>query len=140
MSNLKAPLKNPKPDINNFLKGIKGEITPGRPLMCEYLIDDALMKPILVDYLGRNWHKTYARQAHYAGRIYLLHSCGKIDDIMDDLINLILFGFGWGVGAILFGIGMDRLGMSLGNGQISVKTNTQTRNQLLLCFQYSAFV
>lgn len=31
-----------------------------------------------------------------------------------DIIYLILFGFGWGVGAVLFGIGMDKLGMSLG--------------------------
>lgn len=31
-----------------------------------------------------------------------------------DLGILILFGAGWGVGAILFGLGMDRLGMALG--------------------------
>lgn len=31
-----------------------------------------------------------------------------------DIITLILFGAGWGVGAILFGLGMDRLGMALG--------------------------
>ena len=55
MTNFKAPLKKPEPDIDNFLRGIKGEITPTKPLMCEYLIDDALMKPILVDMLGRQW-------------------------------------------------------------------------------------
>lgn len=31
-----------------------------------------------------------------------------------DIIILMLFGAGWGVGAILFGMGMDRLGMALG--------------------------
>lgn len=31
-----------------------------------------------------------------------------------DLEVLALFGLGWGVGAILFGLGMDRLGMALG--------------------------
>ncbi|MDZ7724237.1 MAG: L-rhamnose/proton symporter RhaT [candidate division KSB1 bacterium] len=31
-----------------------------------------------------------------------------------DIITLILFGAGWGVGAILFGLGMDKLGMALG--------------------------
>jgi L-rhamnose-H+ transport protein len=31
-----------------------------------------------------------------------------------DLIILALFGMGWGVGAVLFGMGMDRLGMALG--------------------------
>jgi L-rhamnose-H+ transport protein len=32
----------------------------------------------------------------------------------NDLLILILFGAGWGIGAILFGLGMDRLGMALG--------------------------
>lgn len=31
-----------------------------------------------------------------------------------DLAILALFGFGWGCGSVLFGIGMDRLGLSLG--------------------------
>ena len=31
-----------------------------------------------------------------------------------DLIVLALFGMGWGAGAVLFGMGMDRLGMALG--------------------------
>src|ERR1700751_17188 len=31
-----------------------------------------------------------------------------------DLFILALFGAGWGVGAILFGLGMERLGMALG--------------------------
>ena len=31
-----------------------------------------------------------------------------------DLVILALFGMGWGVGAVLFGLGMDRLGMALG--------------------------
>ena len=31
-----------------------------------------------------------------------------------DIIILTLFGAGWGVGAILFGLGMDKLGMALG--------------------------
>src|SRR3981189_3542449 len=31
-----------------------------------------------------------------------------------DLAILALFGLGWGIGAVLFGLGMDRLGMALG--------------------------
>lgn len=31
-----------------------------------------------------------------------------------DLLLLVLFGFGWGAGAVLFGIGMYKLGMALG--------------------------
>ena len=33
---------------------------------------------------------------------------------LHDLLVLALFGAGWGVGAVLFGLGMDRLGMALG--------------------------
>ncbi|MCD6415912.1 MAG: uroporphyrinogen-III decarboxylase-like protein [Planctomycetes bacterium] len=32
-------------------------------------------------------HKLMARMAHDAGLPYLLHSCGKLDDIMDDLLD-----------------------------------------------------
>ncbi len=31
-----------------------------------------------------------------------------------ELVVLVLFGIGWGVGAILFGLGMDKLGLALG--------------------------
>lgn len=31
-----------------------------------------------------------------------------------DLVVLALFGMGWGIGAVLFGLGMDKLGMALG--------------------------
>src|ERR1700680_1391639 len=31
-----------------------------------------------------------------------------------DLVILALFGLGWGIGAVLFGLGMARLGMALG--------------------------
>ncbi len=33
---------------------------------------------------------------------------------LHDLIVLALFGMGWGLGAVLFGLGMDKLGMALG--------------------------
>ena len=32
-------------------------------------------------------HKILAKMAHDAGRLYLLHSCGKLDDIYDDLAD-----------------------------------------------------
>ena len=32
-------------------------------------------------------HKTLAKMAHDAGRLYLLHSCGKLQDIMPDLLD-----------------------------------------------------
>jgi len=32
-------------------------------------------------------HKSLAKMTHDAGRLYILHSCGKLDTIMDDLIE-----------------------------------------------------
>lgn len=48
-----VPLKTPKPDIERFLKSMKGEVIPEKPPVCEYLIDDVLMKPVLENMLGR---------------------------------------------------------------------------------------
>jgi len=42
---------------------------------------DALRKYVLPG------HKELARIAHEAGRVYLLHSCGQISPVMDDLID-----------------------------------------------------
>jgi len=35
------------------------------------------------------WHKVCAEIAHRANKPYLIHSCGKLDEIMDDLIDYI---------------------------------------------------
>ena len=45
------------------------------------------------------------------GPKYLRSVC---DFAAHDLAVLALFGMGWGLGAVLFGLGMDRLGMALG--------------------------
>ena len=42
------------------------------------------------DFLRRHilpWHKKAAQRAHDAGRIYLLHACGNLSEIMEDLIE-----------------------------------------------------
>lgn len=53
-----------------------------------------------------NWIITYSLIPNI-GRIYATTPSR-------DLVILALFGAGWGIGAILFGLGMDRLGMALG--------------------------
>ena len=37
------------------------------------------------------WHKKYAEAAHKAGKAVMMHSCGKLDEVMDDIINVIKF-------------------------------------------------
>ncbi|MBE0534659.1 MAG: hypothetical protein IH624_03250 [Phycisphaerae bacterium] len=46
------------------------------------LFDKANMRRLVLDS-----HKTLAQLAHDAGRLYLLHSCGKLTEIMDDLVH-----------------------------------------------------
>ncbi len=35
------------------------------------------------------WHKKFAKLAHDNGLLYILHSCGQLDEIMDDLIHYV---------------------------------------------------
>ncbi len=46
-----------------------------------------LMSPDDMRRLVLAGHKTLAGMSHEAGRPYILHSCGKLDDIMEDLIE-----------------------------------------------------
>jgi L-rhamnose-H+ transport protein len=46
----------------------------------------------------------------FVPNIFAVYSASPFTDLM----KLALFGLGWGVGAVLFGLGMDRLGMALG--------------------------
>lgn len=53
---------------------------------------------------------------NWAAAIILLPSPRAVYNLVPrhDLLMLVLFGIAWGVGAILFGLGMDKLGLSLG--------------------------
>lgn len=51
----RVPVKKTRPDIGRFLKAMAGQILPDRPPLVEYLIDPAVMRPILEDLLGRTW-------------------------------------------------------------------------------------
>jgi uroporphyrinogen decarboxylase len=46
-----------------------------------------LLPPDVIREYFLPWHKKYAKQAHDRGKHYYLHSCGKVDSIMDDLID-----------------------------------------------------
>ena len=49
------PLPIPRPDIDRFLRVLRGDQrTPYVPLI-EYIVDDVVMKPVLGDLLGRVW-------------------------------------------------------------------------------------
>jgi uroporphyrinogen decarboxylase len=52
---IKVPLQKPTPDINNFLKVIKGEIIPDKPPLIELFLDYEIVREISINHLNRNW-------------------------------------------------------------------------------------
>jgi uroporphyrinogen decarboxylase len=71
MSEFRVPITRPKPDIEHFLRAMRGEIAPERPPMVEYLIDNALMKPILEGPMGRKWVDTSDKTEYMGGQMDL---------------------------------------------------------------------
>ncbi|NLD73196.1 MAG: hypothetical protein GX649_10820 [Chloroflexi bacterium] len=49
------PVANPRPDGHAFVETMMGRAHPARPPLVEYLVDDALCKPIVEDLLGGTW-------------------------------------------------------------------------------------
>ncbi len=49
------PLDKAKPDAQRFIATVMGRAHPERPPLVEYLIDDAVRKPIVTQLLGRRW-------------------------------------------------------------------------------------
>ncbi len=50
-----VPLKNPKPNGNEFIDILMGRSQSKRTPLVEYIVDDVVMKPIVTELLGRQW-------------------------------------------------------------------------------------
>jgi uroporphyrinogen decarboxylase len=86
MSRFSVPLSKPRPDIGRFLKAMKGEIAPSRPPLVEYIVDNALMRPIL-EGLGRTWVDTSDKTEYMGGQMDLSHEGRRtIDAWLDNQI------------------------------------------------------
>lgn len=48
------PLKNPQPDARRFIDILMGRVQ-GKPPLVEYIVDEVVMEPIVVDLLDRPW-------------------------------------------------------------------------------------
>ncbi len=55
---IKVPLSNPKPDIDNFIKVIKGEIIPQKPPLVELFLDYEIVRDISKNFLNKQWVET----------------------------------------------------------------------------------
>jgi uroporphyrinogen decarboxylase len=50
------PLTRPSPDVNKFIATLTGKTkSTFPPPLIEYLVDDAVMRPVVTDLLGRRW-------------------------------------------------------------------------------------
>jgi uroporphyrinogen decarboxylase len=75
------PLNKAKPDAQRFIATVMGQAHPERPPLVEYLIDDAVRKPIVTQLLGRRWvdpvkDDREALAAYFDNFIALWHALG----------------------------------------------------------------
>jgi len=69
MEDFILPLEKPKPDIQKFLDAVSGQKVPSKAPMVEYVIDNAIMKPILEDMIGREWVDTSDKTEFMGGQM-----------------------------------------------------------------------
>ena len=87
MHHLRVPIERPKPDIRRFLDAMSGRTVPERAPMVEYLIDDAVMRPILKDLLGREWVETADKNEYMGGQMEMSReSIGIVSAWLDNQI------------------------------------------------------
>lgn len=77
---MKLPLSQPKPDIDNFIGVVKGEIVPKRPPLVELFCDYEIVREISTSCLGREWvdpgESRESREAYYRNWIEVYHRMG----------------------------------------------------------------
>jgi uroporphyrinogen decarboxylase len=71
MSRFNVPVSKPKPDIERFLAAMRGERVPEKVPLVEYLVDNAVMRPILERMLGRRWVDTSGKTEYMGGQMDL---------------------------------------------------------------------
>ncbi len=87
MSRLRVPIKKPKPDIGHFLAAMSGKTIPEQVPLVEYLIDNAVMKPILTDLLGRRWVDASDKTEYMGGQMdFSRENLKTIDAWLDNQI------------------------------------------------------
>ncbi len=87
MNRLRVPVANPRPDIDRFLRAMSGAEAPDRPPMVEYLVDNAVMRPVLQDLLGRAWVDTSDKTEYMGGPMdFSKENLRRVDAWLDNQI------------------------------------------------------
>jgi len=88
MKTMKVPLEKPRPDIETFLRSMKGEHAPKKPPIMEYLIDNSVMKPVLEQMLGKQWVDTGEYTEYMGGQMdFSGKGRGTIEAWLDNQIS-----------------------------------------------------
>jgi uroporphyrinogen decarboxylase len=87
MIRFRMPLPKPQPDIRRFLAAMRGQVVPDKVPLVEYLVDNAVMKPILEELVDRKWVDTSNTTEHTGGQMDLTReSRATIDAWLDNQI------------------------------------------------------
>lgn len=76
---VKLPLENPKPDIDRFIRVIKGEEIPKKPPFVELFLDGEVYREIAVNFLDREWVEPRDRgslKAYWDNIVYVQYKMG----------------------------------------------------------------
>jgi uroporphyrinogen decarboxylase len=88
MEKLRVPLSKPKPDIVSFLRVMRGEHVPEKPPISEFIVDNAVMKPILENVLGRKWIDISGLSDYLGGQFnFAQYPREQINGWLDNLIS-----------------------------------------------------
>ena len=71
MNGYRVPIEKPSPEPEALLDAMSGRKAPSRAPMVEYLIDNAVMQPILEDMIGRRWIDTSEKSEYMGGQMNL---------------------------------------------------------------------
>ena len=85
---VRLPAIKHRTDITTFIDSLLGRKIPERPPLCEYLIDNVIMKPVL-EMLGRPWVDTGEKEEYMGGQMDLTREGREV--INGFLSNVIAF-------------------------------------------------
>jgi len=76
---MKLPVTNPSPDIERFVKTVKGEIIPDRPPFAELFLDEGVIRTIGEQFLGLTWvppDEKGSKEKYWDFKISVYHAMG----------------------------------------------------------------
>jgi hypothetical protein len=100
-----VPLSKPRPNVERFLAAMSGQKAPDKAPLVEYLIDNAVMRPILENMMGRKWVETFDQTEYMGGQMDF--SAANLEIINAWLDNQIAFWYHLGYDFVRVEVSLD---------------------------------